>query len=251
MKANTRVTLIVLVILPIAILAYMLSRSPLDDRSTTTPTKQSSPASIVQYATPLVELIPSPTPISRPTDSFPTPRPLPTKTPILTPAPTFYATLYPFSFDSTEGWTVYTDTERKISFMYPAESPFAGYDQRESRYHITIQARVDAFHPAGIAEVGIEIYEKIPEDLSLDDFITQSPWGRLTKSDDQHLLALAESLKQHGSEESLAYLNGFEIPSAAALYRRRVYIFSQGIQTFGAAQQQIFQVFVSSARFLP
>lgn len=191
------------------------------------------------------------TPGSQSTRPFPTPPPLPTKMPLLTPLPTFYATLYPYSLDSTEGWSIYTDTERHLAFPYPAAPPVGGYGQQNSSYSFSVQARWDSLNRWGVAHIGIIIYEN-PEHLSLGNFVAQLPWGLgPAGSDDRFLLPLAEALKKAGSDDAMAYRSQMGLAVCAALYKKWIYVFDQGFESDSVAQQKIFEILVRNVRFLP
>lgn len=249
MKANTRIILIATTILLVAILTYMLAHLQPDNQGVTIPTRRPSPVSTSSSITPTAKLIPSSTAISQPAGPFPTPRPLPTKTPILTPIPTFFATLYPYSLDSTDGWSVYTNTQYAFSFMYPSEPPLFYTGQSGSPYIFMVNARWDSESVAGVANIAITIFNK-SEDTSLDEFIRQTEGGTIDDSP-KEFLPLIDILKQAGAEEAIAYLNQVGVPAVAALHKGRVYVFTQGYESNSHAQQQIFQLLVKSVQFIP
>lgn len=173
---------------------------------------------------------PAPSAPSRPAPD-PTFTPPISPTPTRKPTPTFYVTLYPYSLDSLEGWSFYTNTDLKIAFPYPAEPPDVYYSESKQSWGIVIQARWDPTNRWGYAWIAIFIWEN-PDNLPLDSAVIEiarktgnpEPWPKI----DAPNPTLVESLKRAGAEEVAVYMHP-PVPVYVASYQRRIYIFGGGV----------------------
>jgi len=196
-------------------------------------------------------------PAPNPTSTSPqSPTPLPTRRPSPTPGPTptFYVTLYPYSLESLEGWSFYTDTHLKIAFPYPAAPPRVYYSERKQYTGFEIQAYWDSTDRSAIAWIAIFVWEGFDGLPSLDACVaeiarraTGDPEAyRKIEVFDQDLV---NALKRAGAEDVVVYEDF--MPLYFALYQGRVYDFGQGFMTASGAQDRMFRLILHNVRFLP
>lgn len=231
--------LIVLVVLAAVFLLFLVSPSP-------SPLASPSPTLTMPAPRPVTAASPT----SPPSTSAHPPRPTPW------PTPTFYVTLYPYSLDSLEGWSFYTDTQLKIAFPYPAQPPRIDYSERLQATFITIQAHWDSTNPRAHANIVIMVWkcsDHVPLKACVADMAqrdTGSPDGYGQIVDlfvDQDLV---EALKRAGAEEVVVFAP-MGNPTYFARYREQVFAFNQGYESWSEAQYRIFQLIINNIRFLP